>query len=426
MSTELKHKIYQTNECISENTFFDYIDKKLSSKEEHLIEKHMLDCDLCSDAYEGLLLVKNKNRITTINSAIEKKLNPETKTIFFNFKVITSIAASIALLIVAVFLFKQYESKEINNSDMAFVKTATEHKEDAPLEEIVKDIITDEEKASSSVTTIEAQQDLTKSINKPTQAEDVAESGEKDRNETATGSTIESTIALADDQKVLAKGSRADAKKAEAPPSVNTTTSNNQQYNYKTTIDETSEEKDLKEQNSIAQNEISGGKNNNKIIVAKEEEEKNKTKTRALKADKKTTETAAPVVHQEIAGAEFSNADFDNFTKVENKPSSVSSEPEIAAEFPGGNDSLIKFISENFNYPAKTETTPIGMAKILIQFTVGKDGTITNAKVIKGFNKAYDTEALRVVNAMPKWIPAKQNNESINSVYTLPIQVESK
>ena len=98
MSEELKHKIYSATECISEQKMFDYIDNKLNAKEQHLVEKHLLDCDLCSDALEGLTLLKNRKRIATVHQKISERIIPiskqESKIIFFNFKTITSIAAS--------------------------------------------------------------------------------------------------------------------------------------------------------------------------------------------------------------------------------------------------------------------------------------------------------------------------------------------
>ena len=80
MSEELKYKLYTSGDCIPEKVLFDYIDEKLSPKEQHYVEKHLLDCDLCSDALEGLQLLRDRTRIQTINETILKKINqPERK-----------------------------------------------------------------------------------------------------------------------------------------------------------------------------------------------------------------------------------------------------------------------------------------------------------------------------------------------------------
>ena len=121
MSEELKHKIYSATECISEQKMFDYIDNKLNAHEQHKVEKHLLDCELCSDALEGLELLKNRNRITSINNKIIERLSitpkKNSKIIFFNFKTITSIAAAIALLVGGVFLFKQFAPQKMQENE---------------------------------------------------------------------------------------------------------------------------------------------------------------------------------------------------------------------------------------------------------------------------------------------------------------------
>ena len=89
-------------------------------------------------------------------------------------------------------------------------------------------------------------------------------------------------------------------------------------------------------------------------------------------------------------------------------------------EFPGGTPELMKYISTNVKYPA--EATKNGaQGRVLVQFIVEKDGSISEVEVIKKVNEHLDAEAVRVVNAMPKWKPGKQNGETVRVKYTLPI-----
>ncbi len=89
-------------------------------------------------------------------------------------------------------------------------------------------------------------------------------------------------------------------------------------------------------------------------------------------------------------------------------------------EFPGGTPELMKYISTNVKYPA--EATKNGaQGRVLVQFIVEKDGSISEVEVIKKVNEHLDAEAVRVVNAMPKWKPGKQNGEPVRVKYTLPI-----
>ena len=110
MREELKYTLFEDSECISEQKMFDYIDNKFSAKEQHLLEKHMLHCELCSDALDGLQLLKNRNRIDAIKLIVKEKISiaPDKKIIYFNIKIITSVAAGLLLLIGGVIFFNNF------------------------------------------------------------------------------------------------------------------------------------------------------------------------------------------------------------------------------------------------------------------------------------------------------------------------------
>ena len=56
-----------------------------------------------------------------------------------------------------------------------------------------------------------------------------------------------------------------------------------------------------------------------------------------------------------------------------------------------------------------------------LQFTVGADGVVRDARVIRSAHELLDAEALRVVSASPKWEPGVQNGEPVNVTYTFPV-----
>ena len=89
-------------------------------------------------------------------------------------------------------------------------------------------------------------------------------------------------------------------------------------------------------------------------------------------------------------------------------------------EFPGGPQALMKYLHENVCYPKDAFDAGI-QGRVIVQFIVDKDGTIRDAKVMRSINPALDAEAQRVIYAMPKWNPGKQNGEAIAMKYTLPI-----
>lgn len=93
---------------------------------------------------------------------------------------------------------------------------------------------------------------------------------------------------------------------------------------------------------------------------------------------------------------------------------------EVDPEFPGGMEALIKYLSENIKYPEQAKKNKI-QGKVYISFVVEKDGSVADAKVLRGIGGGCDEEALRVVNAMPKWTPGKQRNTPVRVQFNLPV-----
>jgi protein TonB len=71
-------------------------------------------------------------------------------------------------------------------------------------------------------------------------------------------------------------------------------------------------------------------------------------------------------------------------------------------------------------YPVEAQKRGIE-GRVLVQFVVDKDGKVTDAKIVKNANYYLDIEALRVVNAMPAWIPGKLEGKTVRVYYTLPV-----
>jgi TonB family protein len=94
---------------------------------------------------------------------------------------------------------------------------------------------------------------------------------------------------------------------------------------------------------------------------------------------------------------------------------------EVMPEYPdGGMKGMMEFVSKNIKYPVNAVKNRIE-GRVVIQFVVEKDGSITNEKVIKGVNPELDEEALRVYRLMPKWKPGMQRGKAVRVKYTSPI-----
>lgn len=123
-------------------------------------------------------------------------------------------------------------------------------------------------------------------------------------------------------------------------------------------------------------------------------------------ADDKTLITAAPVI---TAAKEVEEEETQVFFIVEDMP-----------EFPGGEMALRAYIANAIKYPVIAQENGI-QGKVYVTFVVGKDGSVSNATIARGVDPSIDKEALRVVNALPKWKPGKQRGKPVNVSYTVPI-----
>ena len=90
-------------------------------------------------------------------------------------------------------------------------------------------------------------------------------------------------------------------------------------------------------------------------------------------------------------------------------------------EFPGGEEAMFRYIRENLKYPEEERKAGV-QGVVYVNFVVGTDGVLNNAKVLRGISPACDQETLRVVNAMPTWIPGMQRGEAVKVQYNLPIR----
>lgn len=90
-------------------------------------------------------------------------------------------------------------------------------------------------------------------------------------------------------------------------------------------------------------------------------------------------------------------------------------------EFPGGMGEMMKYLSENIKYPKICQDQGV-QGRVIIQFVVDTDGSITDIQVVNPINPYLDMEAVRVVNSMPKWIPGMREGKNVRVRYTLPIE----
>ena len=99
----------------------------------------------------------------------------------------------------------------------------------------------------------------------------------------------------------------------------------------------------------------------------------------------------------------------DVFMVVENQP-----------EFPGGVQALMKFLGDNVRYPVEAMKSGT-QGRVITSFIINKDGSISDIKIERGVDPLLDTEAIRVMEMMPKWKPGTQKGEAVNVRFSMPV-----
>ena len=144
------------------------------------------------------------------------------------------------------------------------------------------------------------------------------------------------------------------------------------------------------------QNPVKKGKKNTTIKVG----------TQEIKVTEAPKDDKAPTVTMNVVEDEQNATDDKVFDVVENMP-----------QFDGGMGALMQYLSHNIRYPEESDV----QGRVIVSFVIGKDGSISNAQVVKSLHPSFDAEALRIINNMPKWIPGTQNGKPVNVKYVVPI-----
>ena len=93
---------------------------------------------------------------------------------------------------------------------------------------------------------------------------------------------------------------------------------------------------------------------------------------------------------------------------------------EDSPQFPGGLQAFLDYLHDNIKYPESCRRDSI-QGRVIISFVVEKDGSINSAEIVKGVHEQLDAEALRVIDAMPKWKPGKQRGKTVRVKYAIPV-----
>ena len=93
---------------------------------------------------------------------------------------------------------------------------------------------------------------------------------------------------------------------------------------------------------------------------------------------------------------------------------------ETMPQFPGGQGVMMKYLAANIKYPASAVKAK-KQGRVIVAFVIQKDGSVTNARIVRSVDPELDAEALRIVKAMPNWTPGTQDGKPVNVNYTIPV-----
>ncbi|MDE6301114.1 MAG: energy transducer TonB [Muribaculaceae bacterium] len=149
-----------------------------------------------------------------------------------------------------------------------------------------------------------------------------------------------------------------------------------------------------------------------KEVKTQDDQMQNEAQVGAIDITEGTNDINKQVVREQVVAEEPKPVEPEKtytMAMVEQKP-----------EFPGGEAAMYKWLGDHISYPAQASEEGV-QGRVVVQFDISKTGSIENVKVVRGRHPALDKEATRLVKAMPKWQPGRNNGQPVKVTYTLPV-----
>lgn len=356
--------------CIPQETLTKYLKGELSGAEMNAVERHLSGCPMCSDELEGLTLLENPDDIKriaqSINQRIEESIVQRRKSFWYStqFKV----AASVLLLVAvsgAIYFTSTLESPTKTISELIIPD-----EEMIPEDSLEKEIVISEE--IIPITRSEEIKPREERKVEPPQPDDIILDIVDSDDIIAEASTTRTGETIAETRNEQAMG-------AAAPPSLSRKK-------------ESTSKKLAKPLESIT------------IL----EDNVELSEKLDLLDSSKDIDYSARIIAFNEEEAELEEAEI--FVLVEDMP-----------RFQGGDiNKFQEHLAKNLRYPESAAEKGI-QGKVFVSFIIEADGSVTNAKVVKGIDPLLDEEALRVVKTSPKWEPGKQRGKPVRVHFTFPV-----
>ncbi|MBW8049665.1 MAG: energy transducer TonB [Cytophagales bacterium] len=446
-------KLFSATGCLSLETLQKYLEDQLITNQMHAVEKHLLGCELCSDALDGLSIMpdgsKTKKNIADINKEIRAKTTAgKAKIIYFDFK---RIAAAAAILILLTGTFYILVNNYFPFNEKELLTDLQEETDEKPPSHGAGSMSTGHRPLPKEGKEEGGKEKMEE--NKPTKKTPAKEkrdgkvlpeySGE-DLGGAVKDDRLRSEMSLAETATIETADDKAFSKIKKTKKQAGAGKNNEELISFKSSANE----------NDIKNNEGAGGENRNEIAFAEDlagkvERDGNKQGI-APQADNKDKDAAQnePVLDQI---ALVRKSDMNEFkaapkskVKVNEKTSKKSGRSmgynanmpveeveteqifllvEKQPEFPGGIEKMLEFIAKNLKYPESAKEANI-KGKVFVSFVIDKFGFIKDVKVVKSVARELDEEAVRVIKLLPQWIPGERRGKKVAVKLVHPIVFE--
>ena len=165
-----------------------------------------------------------------------------------------------------------------------------------------------------------------------------------------------------------------------------------------------------------------GGEETELIEITEIKPPKPKVQVFTLKQVDEKTEVEEPKFIIEIVTGEPEEPEIpkDLFEPTIEEADKIENWAETMPSFKGGLSEFYKFVGSNLKYPAQARRIGIE-GKVFVQFVVGKDGSLSDIKVVKGIGAGCDEEVLRIIEKCPDWNPGFQGVRPVRVRMILPV-----
>lgn len=425
------YRIFNPSGCITLEAMQLYLKKELPESEVELIDNHLEDCELCSDAMEGLSLVENRDKLRGIVREINKNLNrtstefPITKEPKFirlqNRLIYFGAAASIIILFGLLYFFTDLIS--VNNQGNIAKQIETEKQIIPPMPKAQNQV---DHGQKSGQTENEPEKVQTKTVGKNIEKQTTIAQQDKSKkeineneirtepSEPETEKSISLQIAQSSDSltdQMLSEQlmDNEDSDILHSTFSGVDLASNQPLEYYLGEVFIYGDQPDLSGYNNQIRSAAAGKRESKKTTgwLDADKKELIEPKDISVSADRKIAAEATGSKEADLNTVHF-------FTPVDRLP-----------EFPGGIEKLTDFLNQHLNYPSEAKRQGI-QGTVLVSFIIEKDGSIDNAKIIYGIGGGCNEAALLAIESMPRWQPALKNNEPQRVVFNIPITFKLK